>query len=400
MSEFNRIEVLIVDDSATIRSVIAKYLGEDYTAHHASNGEEAWELIESNENIALIFADMRMPVMNGMMLLKQIRDSGNEHIAGLPVIMITGHEDSEAAKQASFNMGATDFISKPFSQVDIISRAKSYTQLSQKIAQLEQTVTHDILTGLFNEHGFEEIAEKAVAGSYRHNLELSIINLQVCDFQDIVSKHDKKIIDQIIVTIAKNLQSSLRKEEALAYYGNGCFSVLLPMTKVFKAHIVAMRFQMAISKLSFEFDDERLRVKIAIGLTSTEGNNSKVKLNDLHIQANQALEASLEHSNCKVIRYDELNLKDLEDDEAEASNITSIESAKTTKPESADLAVENRLSSIDINTYNSYMRDILEGNFENVPTSRLANMIKPLEAFLAYANEKVELDDDEIKTCD
>ena len=73
MLELEKIQVLIVDDSVTIRQVIAKYLGDDYYAIHASNGVEAWQELQSNKSISLVFADLHMPVMNGMMLLQQIR---------------------------------------------------------------------------------------------------------------------------------------------------------------------------------------------------------------------------------------------------------------------------------------------------------------------------------------
>ena len=82
--------VLIVDDSVTTRNVIKKYLGSNYMVHHASNGEEAWQLIQSEENISLVFADLHMPVMNGMLLLKQIRSSDCRRVSNLPVIIING----------------------------------------------------------------------------------------------------------------------------------------------------------------------------------------------------------------------------------------------------------------------------------------------------------------------
>ena len=80
-------EVLIVDDSSTIRATIAKYLGDEYTTHVAVDGEEGWKTLESNESISLVFADMHMPVMNGMLLLQKIRESDCERIANIPVII-------------------------------------------------------------------------------------------------------------------------------------------------------------------------------------------------------------------------------------------------------------------------------------------------------------------------
>ena len=195
MSDSKNIEILVVDDSPTIRGLISKYLGTSYSVLLANNGEEAWQLIQTHkQSITLIFLDMHMPVLNGMMLLKQIRSSDNKDISNLPVIMITGHEDSEAAKQASYKMGATDFISKPFSEVDIVSRVKPYTELNQKIAKLEQSASHDSLTGLYNENGFREIAEKTIAGAYRHGLDLSILNLEIVNIDNIVCQYHKNIV--------------------------------------------------------------------------------------------------------------------------------------------------------------------------------------------------------------
>ena len=139
----DKTEILVVDDSATICSTIAKYLGDEYSTHLAANGEEAWTLLQSNEAISLIFSDMHMPVMNGMQLLQTIRAADCERIANIPVIMITGHEDNEAAKKATHNMGATDFLGKPFDKVDIVSRAKSYISFNNKITELEREATYD-----------------------------------------------------------------------------------------------------------------------------------------------------------------------------------------------------------------------------------------------------------------
>ena len=123
----SRIKVLIIDDSATTRALIQKYLGESYDCLEAGNGKEGWDALLNDTAISLVFADMHMPVLNGMLLLKRIRESDIERISNIPVIIITGREDTSAAKRASYNIGATDFLSKPFIRSDIIRCAGSYT---------------------------------------------------------------------------------------------------------------------------------------------------------------------------------------------------------------------------------------------------------------------------------
>jgi diguanylate cyclase (GGDEF)-like protein len=388
MLELEEIHVLVVDDSTTIRNVIAKHLGDAYFTIHASNGEEAWQLIESNDSISLVFADLHMPVMNGMLLLKQIRSSASERISNLPVIMITGHEDSEAAKHASYTMGATDFISKPFSALDIISRAGSYSKLNQKINALEQNVTYDALTELANRRGLQEIGDKAISGSYRHQLELSVLAMQLDNTDEIQSKYGKSIVEQIIVSVADNIKKSLRTEDVLAHFGAGQFMVLLPMTNAFKSHILALRIQKAINNLAFEMGDYTIRINLAVGLNCTEGYNHQITFSDLSQQTEDALQVSLQDRACKVVRHDELCSKKQDPDEHSQSSSDREQQESSRNDLTADA------EKLDMADFSNHMSAILNGDFEKIPAHYIESMIEPLESFLEYAynNVKPELE--------
>ena len=397
MSQLEKVHVLIVDDSATTRNSIAKHLGDAYFILHASDGAEAWRLVQSNASIALVFADLHMPVMNGMVLLKQIRDAEDERIRHLPVIMITGHEDSEAAKRASYGMGATDFISKPFSALDIISRAGSYTKLNQKITRLAQNVSHDTLTGLYNRHGLQELGEKAIAGATRYDYDLSILIVQLTDVEQILGKHGKKVAGQIISAVAKVLKKSLRKEEILAHLGSGRFAVLLPMTKAFRAHIVAMRFQKSVLNTAFKTGEVVIRLKLAAGLNSTEGYQGKVDFTELMDKAVVAVQASLLRPALQIVRHDEMLPKDdalapvVDATTPEATMpeaATNLSAVNTGKGE-GNTAIDAHLQRINAAVFSRYMSAIFNGDFEQVPTAHIRNMVEPLEGFLRYANEQL-----------
>ena len=394
MLKLEEIHVLVVDDSATIRNVIEKHLGDAYFTIHASNGEEAWQLIESNDSISLVFADLHMPVMNGMLLLQQIRSSASERISNLPVIMITGHEDSEAAKHASYTMGATDFISKPFSALDIISRAGSYSKLNQKINTLEQNVTYDTLTEFVNRRGLREIGDKTISGSYRHQFELSVMAMQLDNTDEIQSKYGKSIVEQIIVSVANHIDKSLRTEDVLAHFGSGQFMVLLPMTNAFKSHILALRIQKAINNLAFEMGDYTIRINLAVGLNSTEGYNHQVTFSDLSEQTEDALKVSLQDRACKVVRHDELFSKEHDTDEHSQSSSDREQQERTRNDLTADA------EKLDMADFSNHMSAILNGDFEKIPAQHIESMIEPLESFLQYAynNIKLELEKHQKKT--
>ena len=376
MSSNDKPEILIVDDSATIRASIAKFLGSEYITHTCENGEQGWEHLQNNENIALVFADMQMPVLNGMLLLQRIRQSDAERIASIPVIMITGREDSRAAKRAAHTIGATDFLTKPFNRVDILSRADSYTRLSNRIAEYNEELEINALTGLYNNRTLLDFGDKALGNKRNKKLDLSILYAEVVDIKELVSEHGNQISEQIIASIADILKKSLRKDELLSRIDDGKFVIVLPLTKAFKAHIIATRLKKAIQKVEFDISSTKVRTTLAIGLTSTDSyEDVEVELGfkEYCIQAAHALNMSLESSNHPIVRYDETYEKQFE-----AKSLTSPVEVSTVIDEDTD--VDSSLEE-----FGEFFSSILIGDYSNIPQSYIHSLVTPMENFLEYA---------------
>ena len=391
MSQLEKPHILIVDDSQTIRNSLSRYIGDDYIVLHASNGEEAWALIKSNSSISLIFADLHMPVMNGMALLNRIRSTKHNRVKNMPVIMITGHADTEAAKRASYNMGASDFISKPFSELDIVSRVNSYVKLSQKIAELEQNSPQDDLTGLLNRLGFHQSGEQALAAAIRHKYDLSVLSMQMTNVDEILKKYGKKITSQIMVSVANTMQKSLRKEETLAHLGMGKFSMLFPLTKVFRAQIVAQRFQKTISNLVFKVGSEDIRLNLALGLNSTEHYSEDVKFTDMAMHAELAMQESLKNNSLKLVVYDQDLRKSFSDEFTESADLDMGR-------HSGSLTGDNQIISsctepdnfkfINSAVFSRYMSMILNGDFNKIPKQDIKILLQPLQSFIEFVEEQ------------
>ena len=117
--------VLIVDDSSTMRTIIAKALEEDgYTVLTAENGMEALVMIEwLDDKPDLITLDIDMPVMNGFevceRLLEKAKKTGeNQHI-GIPIVFVSANDTLENRRHG-FQLGVTVFVSKPFQPHDLV----------------------------------------------------------------------------------------------------------------------------------------------------------------------------------------------------------------------------------------------------------------------------------------
>lgn len=304
----SKIKVLIVDDSATSRSMIAKYLSDSYECLMASNGEEAWEILLSDESVTLVFADMHMPVLNGMLLLKRMQESDIERIASIPVIIITGHEDSEAAKRASYNIGATDFISKPFVKSEILCCAGSFTRQDRAITSIESDIAKEVLNGLHDKPILVKFGSKAIAYSERHESHVSVMYVQIAHVEELIESHGSELISKLTGSIYNFLERSLREEEIISAVGTGKYAIVLPGTKVFKANIVATRLRQAVDRLSFQFANETEKCSLAIGITSTESSDAVTKyltFGEYCIQAQHALNMSIETRSNHIVRFDE-----------------------------------------------------------------------------------------------
>ena len=112
--------VLIVEDDKDICDGIEVYLkNQGYIVHKAYNGKEGLNIVRT-EKIHLMLADIMMPVMDGITMLMQMR---MEHF-DFPVIMLTAKSE-EVDKVMGLNMGADDYITKPFTPLELIARVNS-----------------------------------------------------------------------------------------------------------------------------------------------------------------------------------------------------------------------------------------------------------------------------------
>ena len=123
--------VLICDDEKDIVDALKIYLSsENYEIHAAYNGMEAIEAVKNN-NIDLILLDIMMPVMDGIQTTSKLRE-----ITNVPIIFLTA-KSQDSDKILGLNIGADDYITKPFNPVEVLARVRShlrrYTQLGSKV---------------------------------------------------------------------------------------------------------------------------------------------------------------------------------------------------------------------------------------------------------------------------
>ena len=135
-------QILLVDDSKMNRMILAEILGDGYHILEAENGQECLEKLRAEaRNIALVLLDINMPVMDGFEVLKAM--NANHTIEDIPVIMISS-EDSDAAIRRSYELGASDYVNRPFDARIVYRRVTNTIKLYAKQRRLVQMVSDQI----------------------------------------------------------------------------------------------------------------------------------------------------------------------------------------------------------------------------------------------------------------
>ncbi len=127
MKDLSGCTVLIVDDTETNIDILIDTLGEDYDIAVAMDGEGALEAVEE-ELPDLILLDIMMPDMDGYEVCRRLK--ANSATANIPVIFLSALTD-DSEKQKGLELGAVDFLTKPFNPSEIQAKVKEYLMASK-----------------------------------------------------------------------------------------------------------------------------------------------------------------------------------------------------------------------------------------------------------------------------
>lgn len=276
MIDTKQSHILIVEDDALLRQAISLSLKQsDYHISTASNGREALESLE-NDIPDLILSDMMMPEMNGLDLLKALRENPNYH--SIPVILLTARNADDDIIQA-LDLGADDYITKPFDVT--LLRARIRSKLNRRPVPITELV-RDYRTHLFTYKAFLSEFERELTRAQEWNVQgcLAALNLHELEivqsrFGDILSALSK----QLAVLIAFDGSPI----ELICFDESGTMYLLMPEIDLDSAKSRLMKLEKRIAKHEFIFHGEKVYLTPSIGYVPV-GNDLDVLTHLEHAQ--------------------------------------------------------------------------------------------------------------------
>lgn len=259
--------VLLVDDSADVHRLLQVRLRhEQIKLVSTLNSSEALDLAKT-QRPATILLDLDMPGLDGFEVLRSLKNDPAAN--NIPVIVLSGLHGSED-KVTAFDLGATDYVTKPFDLSELRARLRAALRLHHLLRLLAERADVDGLTGLGNRAAFDKRWSEKVAECKRYGHPLSLALIDIDFFKRINDTYGHPAGDEVLQGVAQLLQRECRQPDIMCRYGGEEFALVMPMTGPGDAYTVCERIRTALMDVVWARHPEH-KVTMSIGMAGTFG---------------------------------------------------------------------------------------------------------------------------------
>ncbi len=263
--------ILIVDDIPKNIQVIAGHLGDvKYELTMATSGEAALKAIK-NEPPDLILLDVNMPGIDGFEVCSILKESIETR--DIPVMFLTARVEIEDLVRG-FEVGAVDFLTKPFNKSELQARVKTHLELYnlkqeliKKYEQLAKFALTDPLTGLLNRRAVLNFLEAEGGRINRGGKSSVIILCDIDDFKAINDTYGHDAGDFVLTNVSNIMRQSVRINDNAARWGGEEFLIVLSEINMKDGMIVAEKIRSSIDSFLFSFNNIEMHITITAGMT-------------------------------------------------------------------------------------------------------------------------------------
>ncbi|MDF2878060.1 MAG: hypothetical protein K0S30_1156 [Clostridia bacterium] len=230
----NKQIVLIVDDAPTNLKVLGTALKDTYHLKLATNGEEALGLAISKNPPDIILLDIMMPDMDGYEVCKKLKEAPETR--DIPVVFITAMNE-EKDEELGLQLGAIDYITKPFSIPIVKARVKNHLELKQYRDMLKENSMIDGLTQIANRRRFDETLLVEWNRQKRHSEPLSMLMIDIDFFKNYNDTYGHLQGDECLRQIAQTIKKGLKRSTDLAArWGGGRVCLCTSRHRPYSSH--------------------------------------------------------------------------------------------------------------------------------------------------------------------
>ena len=269
-------QVLVAEDDAMFRKILQSWLQSwDYQVIVATDGTEAWSILQQERPPDLLILDWVMPGVDGMELCRRIRE---QQSASYQYILIVTANDARQDVVRGLEAGADDYLTKPFDKGELRARLRVGTRiltlqedLIRAREDLRFQATHDVLTGIWNRRAVLDLLHREIERASRFHASVGVLMLDLDHFKKINDTYGHLTGDAVLKEIAQRISQVVRSYDFVGRYGGEEFLVLLPGCDKDQAEQSGERIRLAVNASPVLAAGSEVSATVSIGATATEG---------------------------------------------------------------------------------------------------------------------------------
>jgi diguanylate cyclase (GGDEF)-like protein len=267
-------KILIAEDEPAFRHLLEETLTRwGYEVVVARDGNEAYQILLSENAPQLAVLDWKMPGMEGIEICRKIREDEKDFYTYI-ILLTSQHRDEDLV--IGMEAGADDYIIKPFKHNELRVRLRA----GRRIIELQNELlaarkilyakaTHDSLTGLLNHEEILGILDKELARSERDGVCVSVIMVDIDHFKMVNDTYGHLAGDAVLRITAEKMHSMERSYDSIGRYGGEEFLIVLPECCLECAIAFAERLRSCISQDSMDTSEGMIAVTISLGVATS-----------------------------------------------------------------------------------------------------------------------------------
>ncbi len=255
--------LLVIDDDADMRRLVAaKARAHGIEVFVAGTGREGCGLALSCEP-SVIVLDLRMPDLSGEVVLETLkRDPATSDV---PVVVVSA-VDVSTAKAAALDLGAADYVVKPFDFSELVARLRNAHRTHELLRLLRERGHLDALTGLWNRQRFDEVLLSQTQAASRTGTPMALAMIDLDHFKAVNDRFGHQAGDEVLARFGELLQFETRAYDTACRYGGEEFAIVLGSTTEVEAERLCERVLERTRALRVPGLEE-IRTTVSIGLT-------------------------------------------------------------------------------------------------------------------------------------
>jgi two-component system, cell cycle response regulator len=269
-------DVLVAEDDPMFRKILQNWLQSwNYKVIVATDGTEAWSILQQERPPDLLILDWVMPGIDGMELCRRIRDRESP---SYQYILVVTANDARQDVVRGLEAGADDYLTKPFDKGELRARLRVGTRiltlqedLIRAREDLRFQATHDVLTGIWNRRAVLDLLHREIERAARFHASTGVLMLDLDHFKKINDTYVHLTGDAVLKETAQRITQVVRSYDFVGRYGGEEFLVLLPGCDKDQAEQSGERIRLAVTATPVFAAGSEISVTISIGATATIG---------------------------------------------------------------------------------------------------------------------------------